>query len=64
MLMLMIIQKRLVLKMFRKMLMLMMIEKMLILTTVQLCSSPTFVPQFSPSSWADLSERPLATCEI
>ena len=46
-----------------KMLILMIIRKMLMLAT-KILLVPTLVPQFSPSSWAAFSERPLATCEI
>ena len=53
----------LILMIIRNMLMLMIIRKMLMLAT-KILLVPTLVPQFSPSSWAAFSERPLATCEI
>ena len=55
--------KMLILMIIRNMLMLMIIRSMLMLAT-KILLVPTLVPQFNPSSWAALSERPLATCEI
>ena len=42
-----------------KVIMLLMLMLVIIITMIMLV--PTFVPQFSPSSWAAFSERPLAT---